>query len=205
MKIVCKTMLRKWRGTCIRIRVDDPESMTWGIYNVTLAEGRPVCVIDWGDGTSTETTGGQNHHTYAQTGEYEVRISDDIGELRCLMRAGSTVYQLVYAPMIREFRTGAALLAKLTSDCFYKAVNLAAFHCDGSGLQEIAVRSFNYCTGLVGRLDLPGIENIGTDAFKESTGITELHFSKSAEEAISALPGFATAFGASNAVCVFDL
>jgi len=41
--------------------------------------------------------------------------------------------------------------------------------------------------------------------FKDSVGITELHFSKSAEEAISALPGFATTFGASNAVCVFDL
>lgn len=198
-------MLRKWRGTRIRIRVNDPESLEWGIYNLMLAEGHPKCIIDWGDGSSTEATSGECHHAYAQAGEYEVRISDDIDELRCLLRGGSTVYQLLYAPMIREFRTDAALLAKIATDCFYKAVNLAAFHCEGSGVREIAIRSFNYCTSLVGRLDLPGVENIGTDAFKESTGITELHFSNDVEEAISALPGFATAFGASNAVCVFDL
>ena len=193
------------RETRIRIRVDDPASLTWGIYGHTMAEGHAQGFIDWGDETTTEIVSGQNLHTYAQTGEYEVRISDDISELRCVSRAGTSPFQLLYAPMIRGFRTNAERLEEIGMDCFYKTVNLAEFHCEGSGVREIAVRSFQYCTGLVGRLDLPGVDTVETDAFKAATGITELHFSKANEAAITALPGFATSFGAVNAQCVFDL
>lgn len=209
MKIICKTTLYPppvVRETRIRIRLDDPAFLTWGICALTLAEGHELAVIDWGDGTTAEVTAsGAQQHTYAQPGEYEVRISDDLSALQCLMRGGQSVYQLVYAPMIREFRTNATLLGKFGVDGYFKAVNLASFQCEGSGVCEIGRMAFQFCTGLVGRLDFPRVISIATESFLGSTGITELHFSKANEEVISALPGFGTAFGAANAEIFFDL
>ena len=33
-------------GTRIMIRLDDPESLTWGMKNLTLAEGREKAIIN---------------------------------------------------------------------------------------------------------------------------------------------------------------
>ena len=209
MKIICKTTLYPppvIPETRIRIRVDDPASLTWGMKMLTLAEGHERAVIDWGDGITTEVTLSEaQEHTYAQPGEYEVRISDDLSALQCLMRVGQSVYQLVYAPMIREFRTNATLLESFGVDGFYKAANLTTLLCEGPGVRELGSWTLRYCTGLLGRLDFPQVNSIAAQSFLGSTGITELHFSKANEAAITALPGFATSFGAVNAQCVFDL
>ena len=209
MKIICKTTLYPppvIPETRIRIRVDDPASLTWGMRGMTLADGHERAVIDWGDGITTEVTLSEaQEHTYAQPGEYEVRISDDLSALQCLIRAGQSVYQLVYAPMIREFRTNATLLESFGVDGFYKAANLTTLLCEGSGVRELGSWTFQYCTGLVGRLDLPQVSSVAAQSFFGATGITELHFSKANEEVISALPGFGTAFGAANAEIFFDL
>ena len=209
MKIICKTTLYPppvVRETRIRIKLDDPESLTWGIRKLTLAEGRERAVVDWGDGTTTEVTAsGSQEHIYAQTGEYEVRISDDLSQLQCLMRGGTSMYQRVYAPMIREFSSDAALLTNFGVDGFYRAVNLSTLQCEESGVSDLGRWTLQYCTGLVGRLDLPRVNTIATESFSGSTGITELHFSKANEETIKALAGYATCFGAANAEIFFDL
>ena len=211
MKIICKTTLfpAEARETRIRIRVDDPESLTWGMRTLELAAGCERAVVDWGDGTrQTVAESGELIHEYAGTGEYEVRISDDIASLSCASSGSATVYNTVYAPMIRAFRTTAARLEALASFCFFCASNLSAFGCAGSGLRTVGTRTFAKCPSLVGRLDLPGVEDIATTTFVSSAGITELHFSAAKEEAIRALPAWESSrhkFGAANATAYFDL
>ena len=206
MTITKTTRLMSAHDTRIKIKLDDPESLTWGMYSLTLAEGHEKAVIDWGDGTRTEVTAsGAQEHTYAQIGEYEVRISDDISALACSVKVITSPFHSVYAPMIREVRTTAALLAQLGAFCFGNATNLSAFTCEGSALHSLATNAFRTCTSLAGRLDFPCADNIASKAFYESPGITELHFSKANEETIRALPGYDTAFGAENADVFFDL
>ena len=204
MTITKKTRLLAAHDTRIKIKLDDPESLTWGMKTLTLAEGHEKALVDWGDGTRTEVTAsGVQVHTYAQPGEYEVRISDDVVKVQCLVKNGQSVHQLVYAPMIREFTSNATLLENLGGDGFYKAVNLTTLQCPG--VRELGRWTLQFCTGLVGRLDFPQVSSIGEETFSGSTGITELHFSEANEAVISALPGFTSAFGAENATVFFDL
>ena len=204
MTITKTTRLMSAHDTRIKIKLDDPASLTWGMATLTLAEGHEKAIVDWGDGTRTEVTAnGAQEHTYAQPGEYEVRISDDVVKAQCLIKNGQSVHQLVYAPMIREFRSNATLLENLGGDGFYKAVNLTALQCPG--VRELGRWTLQSCTGLVGRLDLPGVTSLADTSLTGSTGITELHFSEANEETIRALSGYETHFGAENADVFFDL
>ena len=205
MTITKTTRLLSAHETRIRIKLDDPESLTWGMSTLTLAEGHEKAVIDWGDGTRTEVTAtGAQEHTYAQPGEYEVRLSDDISALACSVKVNTSPFRSVYAPMIREVRTTAALLAQLGAFCFGNATNLSAFTCERSALHSLATSAFSTCTSLAGRLDFPCADNIASKVFYESPGITELHFSAANKATIEALPGYDTAFGAENADVFFD-
>ena len=206
MTITKKTrLLPQFVGTRIKIKLDDPESLTWGMRILDLAEGHEKAVIEWGDGTSTEMTeSGLLTHTYAKVGEYEVRISDDIEALACSNR-GTDEYSAVYAPMIREVRTSATLLEALNTTCFRNATNMHTFTCKGSSVKSIANSAFTGCTSLSGRIDLPCVLTIPETTFRDSPDITELHFSAANAAIITALPGYDTAFGAVNATVYFDL
>ena len=192
-------------GTRIKIKLEDPESLTWGMSNLTLAEGCERAIIDWGDGSRTELSEtGEAIHDYAAPGEYEVRISDDIVRI-CCSGGPTTPYYTAYAPMIRACITKAARLGYIHSRCFLNAVNMDAFICEGSGVTVIGSFSFRDCVSLKGRLDLRGIDSVMVNAFTSATGITELHFSEANKAAIMALDGYGTAFGAPNAAVVCDL
>ena len=209
MKIICKTTLLPFPpGTRIRIRLDDPASLTWGIFSLTLAEGHSKAVIDWGDGITVETAEAQLTHTYAQPGEYEVRISDDIAMLSCSGDTETSPFHVIYAPMIREFRTNATLLEKLGDLCFYEATNIGVFRCEGSALSVVGVSGFGNCPSLVGRVDLPGLVNIDVRAFVGCVNVTELHFRAADEEVIKSSFRWKKSvgkFGAPNATSFFDL
>ena len=212
MNIITKKVTLKpapFVGTTIRVVIDDTASLTWGMYNLDLAEGRERAVIDWGDGTQTELTeSGEAIHAYAATGAYEVRISDDIETIQCSVFGSSSDYRRIYAPMIREFRSTSVNLTKIDSLCFCGATNLQTFACDGSGVVVLGSRAFAACTSLVGRLDLPGVKELSANTFMDALGITELQFSKANEATITALPAWDASnhnFGATNAVCKFDL
>ena len=192
-------------GTRIRIKLDDPESLTWGMGLLTLHEDREKVVIDWGDGNTTELSDDDKAtHTYSQTGEYEVRISDDIVEIRCSGGTG-TPYYTTYTPMIRACITNAARLDYIDNRCFLNAVNMDAFICEGSGVTMIGSYSFKDCVSLKGRLDLRGIDSVMANSFASATGITELHFSEANKAEIMALDGYDTGFGAPNATVLCDL
>lgn len=196
-------------GTRIRIRIDDPASLTWGIHYLALSTDHTTAVIDWGDLSSSEvTTFGSVTHAYARTGEYEVRISDDLESLRCSTTSATSPFRSVYAPMIREFRTNATLLETLEDNCFRGATNLSAFRCEGSRLCTLEVRTFGQCASLNGRLDFANADYIATNTFDGCPGIAELHFGKANEETIKSLSSWEASggkFGAANAIIRFDL
>ena len=196
-------------GTSIGIAVDDPGALTWGIGGLMLANGHEKAVIAWGDGTQDEILGnGSVTHTYARTGEYEVRISDDIASITCSSGAVTSDFYAVYAPMIRTFVTTGTLLSDIRANCFYGTVNLTSVRFDGVGLRSIQVRAFGRCASLAGRIDLPQVVRLVAISFVECPGITELHFSAANEAAIRALPGWESSggkFGAENATVRFDL
>ena len=192
-------------GTRIKIVLDDPESLTWGMHDLSLADGHEKVIIDWGDGIREAISDPSLlQHTYNRTGEYEVRISDDISEIRC-SGGPTSPYFTTYAPMIRSCITNATALTTIGGRCFLNAANMGAFICKGSGVTEIASFSFRDCPSLKGRLDLWGIDTVMSNAFTSSAGITELHFSEANKEKIMALDGYDTAFSAPNATVWCDL
>ena len=193
-------------GTRIRIELDDPESLTWGMGRLTPADGRGKAVIDWGDGVVEDVTGPQPAtHAYSGPGEYEVRVSDDISTIQCSSIRTSVVFRSVYAPMIREFTTNARALENLDSGCLAGAVNMRAVRCTGVGLRKLGPKLLDGCDSLPERLDFPHVVDIASTAFVNAPRIAELHFSAENFEAIRALDGFDTCFGATNAILSFDL
>ena len=196
-------------GTRIKIALDDPESLTWGIFALTYAAGHTKAVIDWGDGGREEIDGTvQPIHNYARTGTYEVSISDDISDLRCSTKSASSEFRLRYAPMIHEVCINANTLSTVADCCFYNALNLKKIDCKGTGLRILGQLAFNSCVSMSGRFDFPGVDSIASTTFAGCSGITELHFSKVNEAAIKALPAWESSghrFGAENATVSFDL
>ena len=211
MNIIIKTraLSAPFAGTRIRIRVDDPESPTWGMSDLTIAEDREKAVIDWGDAICEEIAeGGARTHTYARTGEYEVVISDDISGLRCSHLSSASVFRTVYAPMIREVCTSAARLKALENCCFIDATGLTAFTSRQAGIETLAVSAFARCPSLTGRLDLPRVVSIAANSFGGCGAIAELHFGAANEATIKASSAWETSggrFGAENAEVFFDL
>ena len=193
-------------GTRIKIVLDDPDSLSWGMSGLLLAEGHEKAVIDWGDGSTTEFTGsGLLIHDYAQAGEYELRITDDISSITCSHLSILSPFCTPYASMIREFTTNAVHLDTIGICAFNKASNLRSFHCEGSGLRSLSAYAFWTCSSLSGRIDLPHVNNVTNNAFVFCPGITELHFSEADAETITTLPGYDISFGAENASVSCDL
>lgn len=211
MNIIIKTRVLSapFVGTRIRIRIDDPESLTWGMFDLTLAEGHEKAVIGWGDGTHEDfVTNGMVTHTYATTGEYEISLSDDLAGIRCSHPKAGSPFRSTYAPMIREFQTTAVHVQTLGNYCLAGAANLTAFCCERSGVSILAPWAFAHCPLLTGRLDFPRVVSIDASTFKDCLGITELHFGAANEATIRALPAWAESggkFGAENATAFFDL
>lgn len=193
-------------GTRINIVLDDPESLDWGIYLVTLAEGSSAVTIDWGDGAVEQFSGKISPvHTYPRCGTYAVIISDDLKSFRCSHSMESSPFLMIYAKRIVGVKSNARKLEAIPAVAFYGCENLTEFDVDAASVRDILTRAFYKCTGLVGALRFPAVNNINITAFTDCTGITELHFSETHKAEIEALPGYRTAFGASNAAIFFDL
>ena len=210
MIITKKTrLLPPFVGTQIKIELDDPESLTWGIYRIKIAEGHEKAVIDWGDGQREEVIGfTEVTHLYAQTGVYNVRLSDDISSLQFSTKSSVSPFRVVYAKMIREFATTAKVLNTLETYSFNDAANLRKVSTKGSSLRVISSRTFGLCPSLGERVDLHEVSDVNATAFYNSTGISELHFSAAKEDLIRGSAGWRESggnFGAVNATVSFDL
>ena len=209
MKIICKTTLLSaeppFVGTRIGLRLTD--TLTWGIYAATLAEGSAAVEIDWGDGTrQTCETVSELTHTYPAPGEYEVRISDDIAELGCAFI--NTDFFDVYAPLILSAKSNATKLASAAAYCFGNAVNLSEVDLP---IKSIELAAFFNCFALI-EPRFPNTTYITTGIapkrpFKGCANLQFFHFGETNEEAITNLTLYKTdpTLGSGNGVCKFDL
>ena len=205
MTITKTTRLMSAHETRIRIKLDDPASLTWGMYSLTLAEGHEKAIVDWGDGTRTEVTAsGSQTHDYAQPGEYEVRISDDIASIRCSGASASDPFYAIYSARIVSFTTSAAELARIPGMCFAEASNMTTFGCKGSGVATIESRAFKGCFALRGSVCLQPVTSLLSSTFTNCPAVTEIVFDQANYDIISALPGYDAKFGATNAEVLFD-
>ena len=190
--------------TRIKVRLDDPNSLTWGLYSLTITQGTSKAVIDWGDGISEEVTeSGSRTHDYARTGVYVVRISNDISELRFSAKTATSEFREIYAKSILEFHTAASRLEVLGMNCFYDAENFYLFKCEGEAVREIRLNAFGLCPKLEGVLDLPNVIKLASNSFPDCPNITELRFSTANKATIEGLSGYGESFGAENAIVTF--
>ena len=206
MIITKKTRLLAAHDTRIRIKLDDPDSLEWGIYSVNLADGCSAVTIDWGDGTVETFDGTESPvHTYPRCGTYEVVLSDDLSTFRCSNSTASSPFQSIYAKRIVGVKSNTRKLDSISGVAFYCCENLTEFDVTASSVRSIGLRAFYKCTGLTGAMSFPTVNNINSTAFVDCTGITELHFSEAHKAEIEALLGYKTAFGAENATVYCDL
>lgn len=64
------------KNTSLRILLND-DNLTFGIHSMSIRKNNTV-VVDWGDGTQDTYNNVPLIHTYSQSGEYLVSISDGI-------------------------------------------------------------------------------------------------------------------------------
>lgn len=196
-------------GTRIKIKLDDPESLEWGMDFVILAEECSSVTIDWGDGTMEQFDGTTSPiHAYPRCGTYEVVLSDDLTSFRCSNVTASSPFQAIYAKRIVGVKSNARKLDMIPGMAFYCCENLTEFDIDETSVSMLATRAFYRCTGLMGALRFPAVTSINAMTFTGCTGITELHFGKVNEATLRALPAWESSggrFGAENATVYFDL
>lgn len=198
-----------FKGT--RITVVAIPKLEYGIYSAKVAAGSTSVKVDWGDGT-VETLAAISRlvHTYPHPGLYEIRISDDIEELGLATVATTSDYAERYSPMVECVFSDAAKIKALSAYSLFNAANMHTFDMRGSSLEKINGYTFSGASGLRGRIDLPNVSQFtgkGTmQPFKDCTGLTEIHFSKSNEALVTAWSCYKAdpRLGAANAVVMFD-
>lgn len=196
-------------GSILDVSID--EGLVFKIRIARLAEGREHITVDWGDDTREVFDGNISSvsHTYPAQGDYRIRLSDDVEYISISSQATTSAYYAVYAPMVRGFHSNAKRLKAFKSYAFRHCVNLSSFDVKNADIETINERAFEDCPSLPNELSFPSVKDIqgttDTLPFAGCSSITALHFAKANEEAIRALSGFDTAFGAANATVSFDL
>ena len=182
-----------------------PEERVFGFFSGTLADGSSEVTVDWGDGTTERFAAfSQITHTYADPGEYQIRISDDLAEFS--QSSLRTADYWTYAARLLRVRSNAANLAKLLTAAFRHAVNLASADFTQSGLSKLGAFVFSYCHALGPKIYLPNVNELGTSVFLDCPGVLEIHFSKAHEAEIKAGPAYQETppLSAENAEIFFD-
>ena len=200
-----------WRGTRMQLNVPT-DAAVFGIAVATLSEGTEAVTVDWGDGTADVFSGGIDHatHTYANTGRYEVLISDDVESFGVNGETESAPYSECVA-WIEALESNAANLVEFKRYAFSGAASLTRIELDGSGVRHLVAGQFKDCTSLGGALHFMNVTWVGsrkgTFVFTGCPDITEIHFAVENEEAITSLSQYQNdpTLGTGTAVCIFDL
>ena len=134
-------------GKTVLVVRADAACMTVKLCAGALAAGSECVAVDWGDGTM-ETFPNLNNrlHTYSRTGDYRVRISDDLSSFG--FTAGN--------PGGDHYR-----------DMLIELVSL------GTKVTSIAGYGFNNCHNMRGVIRLPNVTSIGAYAFGTTLGVTD--------------------------------
>lgn len=216
MKIICKSTLLsaepEYEGTLVG--VDMPaDDLEMCIRNITIPQGTPKAVIDWGDGETTERTrdmAGVIYHTYPKAGRYYIRITDAVSDMFISFRI-SSVYDR-YALRVVSFKSKAQLLTHLKGYCFNGCMNLKEFDIASAAISHINTDCFKNCHALT-EIRLPFVSNIDTDAgadahpFAGCENLRMIHFAAANKEAILASASYAAdhTLGSGAAELSFDL
>ena len=188
-----------------RFTVELTDELDFVFWDASLAESSDAATIDWGDGcVESFNDDTALSHSYQNAGRYVIGISDDITTVR---RPNNLPDASKIA--LTGLQSNARKLTVINPSTFIGCVNLAALDISGSAVETLGYAAFKGCVSLPPRIDLPNVRNLvsrGTSLpFSGCTSIRELHFSAANEEAIRALPGYDTAFGAVNAAVYCDL
>ena len=201
-------------GTKIKISVLD--SLKFKIRVLVLAEGHDKIAIEWGDGSTQflNKTSTSVEHDYPSTGDYIIKLSDDVKHICIGFPNGESEYHTIYAPMVRGFSSNATQLLLIPGFGFHNCVNLQCFDVAKSGVKSILSESFKNCASLSGELFFPKVNELNGDSssmpFAGCTKITAIHFANANAAAITA----STAYNADEGhtlgtgvkdVCKFDL
>ena len=134
-------------GTILAVEASSA-SMTVRIARGDLADGSGSVTVDWGDGRKSEYSQIRDaRHTYANPGEYMVRISDDLRSF--------------------GFTDSSPSGAVPERDMLRELISL------GSKVTSIAGYGFNNCHCMRGVMNLPNVTSIGGYAFGTTLGITD--------------------------------
>ena len=148
-------------------------------------------------------------HAYTATGVYVVRLSDDIADLHLTT---STAGWEAFASMVTGFASNAVNLVSFANSCFIDCAALTDIDLAQASVRTLGKAAFWRCTSRSGRIDLPSVREVvdstSFSPFKGCTGgITEIHFAKESEAAITATSIFKAdpTLGSGTGVVLFDL
>lgn len=118
-------------------------------YLVSIPSTSTHFTIKWGDGTvaTYNDTMTYLNHAYKRPWLYRIRICDCINNI-AISSSSYSIENIVYVPMIREFRTTSTKIATLARTGFMNAYNLEKLELRGSSVRNIAIGTFGGCTAM---------------------------------------------------------
>ncbi len=157
----------------INIPADDPSYETTLYFGHTTASGQTV--IDWGDGSPTETASGssaaEHSHTYARPGKYEITLDTVSGVMSVIgtddsitgthfSGSGNYARNLTRIEEIR-FSAKTSIGSYALSYCYtLQSVTIP------EGVTSVEINAFYYCYTLQSVTIPEGVTSIGNNAFR---------------------------------------
>lgn len=192
-------------GTTVKVNIP-ADSLGMCIYRLDCTSDGAAITIDWGDGTIDKLIDGddQGSHTYAQGGEYTIRISDDVQKLQI---AGSDTDYFDFDKIV-GVKVNATNLTGIYPRFCGGCTNLRELDLMQMKAETLEINSFRNCTSFTGEIFLPSIKKIKQASFQGANGgITKFHFAKENEASILACAAFTRdrSLGTGTAESVFDL
>lgn len=161
-------------GTRLVIRTSDTQR-TFGFTNLVLGDGHANVTVDWGDGTvETLTSISKITHDYAATGEYEVRISDDLKSLSVSASMSGSPFYDEYPKLVKRVHSNAQSLTKTGLSFLARCINLTSVDLGDSAITAFQVHTFAFCESLTAYRLPKGLTSLGTQVFRACPRLTSV-------------------------------
>ena len=136
-------------------------------------------VVDWGDGSATETFSGTSattlRHTYSKVGDYVIALEVTSGTLTL---SGSSPYGIfadsmrVYGNMLQKVEIGNGVTS-IGANAFLNCSSLASVVIP-NGVTSIGSYTFNYCYSLASVVIPNGVTSIGGNVFQNCSSLASV-------------------------------
>ena len=162
-------------GTRIAIRTTDTQR-TFGFTNLVLGDGHANVTVDWGDGkVETFASISKVTHDYAATGEYEVRISDDLKSLSVSASMSGSPFYDEYPKLVERVHSNAQSLTKTGLSFLARCTNLTSVDLGDSAIAAFQVHTFAFCESLTAYRLPKGLTSLGTQMFRACPRLTSVN------------------------------